>query len=313
MANDPVKSSSISDTDASKKKRKVQKINLEQAARGIALIAYLAVSIPICLILCITRVLNPYLRSKGYKVVPIDIVQRLWTTGICTVMGVTTRTEGTENLEPGEPMICAFAHGSNLDAFLLDSTCPFPCKFIGKKILFKVPFLGWLGHGLGHIPIDRSNLEKAKRSLADAAVKIQGGKSVAISPEGTRRRDPSIGPDQLLPFKKGPFHLAKSAGVAIVPVVLFGANELWPPGQLFPTPGTVTVRYLPKIDASVTKLDIDDMTSTVREAMLKGLQNPPPREIIKQRSWLNTMVFLSAWGFVIIKLWTYFSTKTISK
>ena len=45
------------------------------------------------------------------------------------------------------------------------------------------------------------------------------GKSVALAPEGTRTVSPN-----LAPFKKGAFHLAKQAGVPMVPVVIHNAG-----------------------------------------------------------------------------------------
>ncbi len=49
---------------------------------------------------------------------------------------------------------------------------------------------------------------------------------MVIYPEGTRSPD-----GRLLPFKKGPFHLAMEAGVPVVPVTILGTAECWPKGS----------------------------------------------------------------------------------
>jgi len=91
----------------------------------------------------------------------------------------------------------------------------------------------------GQIPIDRDNLKSAIGALDSACLMaIEEKKTLSIAPEGTRRRSPSSGPDELLPFKKGPFHVAKTAKVDIVPVAIIGANRLFKPGQMMPTPGS---------------------------------------------------------------------------
>ena len=44
---------------------------------------------------------------------------------------------------------------------------------------------------------------------------------------------------QLQGFKKGPFYLREDTKKDVVPSIVFGAYELWPPGRLFSIPGHV--------------------------------------------------------------------------
>lgn len=44
---------------------------------------------------------------------------------------------------------------------------------------------------------------------------------------------------QLQEFKKGPFYLREDINKNVVPALVFGAYELWPPGRLFALPGKV--------------------------------------------------------------------------
>lgn len=94
----------------------------------------------------------------------------------------------------------------------------------------------------GQIPIDRENLNSAIATLQSTAnLASSEHKTIAIAPEGTRRRSNSIGPDQVLPFKKGPFHLARAIGTDIIPCAIIGSHRLWPPGQFFPSAGNVNL------------------------------------------------------------------------
>ena len=81
---------------------------------------------------------------------------------------------------------------------------------IGKSEFRKIPFLGVCIENGGHIFIERNKLREAI-SLLDLVAeqaKLQK-KNVGIAPEGTRRRKKSEdNGDHLLPFKKGPFHMA---------------------------------------------------------------------------------------------------------
>ncbi len=86
--------------------------------------------------------------------------------------------------------------------------------------------------GFGHFLIKRENLSQAisvMDSVADLAKQTK--KNIGVAPEGTRRRKASQDNGQhILPFKKGPFHLAKRAEANIIPVTYQGVNRLTSPG-----------------------------------------------------------------------------------
>jgi lysophosphatidate acyltransferase len=88
---------------------------------------------------------------------------------------------------------------------------------MSKKSLQYTP-LGPFMTMSGAIFIDRGNSTRAKRSL-DAAVNVMRTLRVSLwmFPEGTRHNSPN--PD-LLPFKKGGFHLAVQSGLPIIPIVI---------------------------------------------------------------------------------------------
>jgi lysophosphatidate acyltransferase len=87
--------------------------------------------------------------------------------------------------------------------------------------------------------IDRANRATARAAFDDAAAHMRREKqSVFIFPEGTRSY--ATKPD-LLPFKKGAFHLAIQAQVPIVPIVVANyAHILNVKARIF-RPGVVDV------------------------------------------------------------------------
>ena len=103
------------------------------------------------------------------------------------------------------------------------------------------------------------------------AMRVEG-KSVCLSPEGTR----SI-TDKLAPFKKGAFHLAMQAGVPIVPIVIHNSGDVQPKGDLLFHPGTVHVDVLPPVDTSKWSVDsIDQHVAEVRGMYLNALDQKLP-------------------------------------
>ncbi|MEO0952912.1 MAG: lysophospholipid acyltransferase family protein, partial [Pseudomonadota bacterium] len=88
-----------------------------------------------------------------------------------------------------------------------------------------------------------------------------------IAPEGTRSLS-----TELLPFKKGAFHIAMQAGVPIVPVVIHNSIDVAPKGTFVFRPATVHVDVLPPVDTSDWQRgDIDTHIAEIRQQFLETL------------------------------------------
>jgi len=122
----------------------------------------------------------------------------------------------------------------------------------------------------GTVFIDRGNRKSAIAAFDGAVQEIKGNKqSVWIFPEGTRSYYSK--PD-LLPFKKGAFHLAIQAGVPIVPVVVQNYSHVLHLQDRTFEPGVINVKVLEPIPTKDQDLaDIDDLVVQTREKMLKEL------------------------------------------
>jgi 1-acyl-sn-glycerol-3-phosphate acyltransferase len=135
-------------------------------------------------------------------------------------------------------------HQSFLDIFLL-SNIPHEMKWVAKRELFRIPWVGWSFYLSGDIPIDRGDAASASKALARAKRYLQRGMSVMIFPEGTRSRD-----GRLLPFKVGAFRLAIDAGVPVLPIAVSGTGQGMPKGSPWVRPSRLTVRILDPVPAA---------------------------------------------------------------
>jgi 1-acyl-sn-glycerol-3-phosphate acyltransferase len=121
---------------------------------------------------------------------------------ICTMCGVKFDVVGLEDCGKTFDSSCtllAFSHASNLDGFVVSSSCPIRFYAIGKKELFLMPFFSWISLAIGGVPVDRSNRDRAVAALQRSVDSAKGQKMcICIAPEGTRSTT-----GQLLPFKKG--------------------------------------------------------------------------------------------------------------
>jgi lysophosphatidate acyltransferase len=134
---------------------------------------------------------------------------------VCLWTGIKYETRDLKYLDTDEPCIVIANHQSALDVITMGYMWPQNTVVILKKSLKYLPGFNLCGYLCHSIWIDRINKEKAHKSLDDAMDHIKNKKhKVFIFPEGTRNSN-----DELLPFKKGAFILAKEANVPIIPVV----------------------------------------------------------------------------------------------
>lgn len=171
------------------------------------------------------------------KPVRIKAAPRLWSRVVAAASGVRVRVEGLDNLEKDRPYIFAANHQSQFDIFALDGYLMVDFRWLAKKELAKIPFVGPAMRLAGTIFIDRSRGRQALKSLAEAARRIADGTSVVIFPEGTRSPD-----GRLQPFKSGAMYLAIKSGVEIVPVAITGGFEIMPKNSFLTRPGKMLIR-----------------------------------------------------------------------
>jgi 1-acyl-sn-glycerol-3-phosphate acyltransferase len=178
--------------------------------------------------------------------------------------GGRTRATGTHHAQPGKPYIIVSNHQSMFDIVCAFVHIPVNVRFIAKKILKYIPFLGWYMSVTGMIFIDRRNREQALASLEAACERIRSGIPILVYPEGTRSKDGAI-----LPFKKGPFMFALQAGVPIVPVAINGSINILLPGSPFVRPERVDIVMGQPIPTDGLVLEDRDMLMrTVRDAII---------------------------------------------
>lgn len=178
---------------------------------------------------------------------------RLWARIILWSALVRLRVEGAARVPRDTPVVFMSNHESWLDIPVLLASIPVQVRFLAKKSLFGIPFLGWAMRAMGFIPVDRKNRREAVKSFEEAAQHIRTGRSVLIFPEETRTRT-----GDLLPFQRGGFLIAIKAGVPIIPIGLDGPARSLARGAYLLRAGRITVRFgepIPTSGLGVTAKD----------------------------------------------------------
>jgi len=196
------------------------------------------------------------------------VIARSFYTLAGNVLDIRVEVEGEEHLLT-KPAILLSNHQSMLDILFVGRMMPQKTSIMAKRSLQFTP-LGPFMLMSGAVFIDRGNNARAVRSIEAAGELMRDRKvSIWIYPEGTRHL--SEEPD-LLPFKKGAFHLAVKSGIPIVPIVTENYWKIYRQG-FFGT-GVVKIRVLPPIlTEGLTVNDVPELTTRVRDQMLDALRD----------------------------------------
>lgn len=186
------------------------------------------------------------------------------------VAGINIEYHGLENIEASQPCIYTLNHQSNFDMAIFGEVYPSDTVIIGKKELIWIPFFGLFYKSAGNIMIDRKKTSEAKSALTQVVEQIKSRNvSVWVFPEGTRNSSST----NLLPFKKGPFHMAIGAQVPVVPLIASSLNDVlnWDEKKI--PGGKVVVKILPPIETKgLTDADVNQLTEKVRNQMQEAFE-----------------------------------------
>lgn len=181
------------------------------------------------------------------------------------ISGAKIKLVGLDKLDPAGTYIFMSNHVSNLDPPVLVPMIPRRTSVLAKKEIWRIPILGKALDLAEIVPVERHNRESAVQSIKRAGEVMRHGINMTIYPEGTRSPD-----GRLLPFKKGPFHLAAETGFPIVPVTILGTEEMMPKGSNIVRSGTATLVFHPPIDPGKFA-EREDLMQAVRAAINSAL------------------------------------------
>ena len=179
------------------------------------------------------------------------------------------------------PAVFFINHQSTLiDALVTSRVVQRGFTAVAKAEVKKMPVLGQLLSLADVAFVDRASTSKAVSALQPAVDRLRAGVSIAISPEGTRSLSPKIGA-----FKKGGFHMARDAGVPIVPIVIRNAGEIMWRNAKVAQEGTIeVVVHEPVPTEHWTKADLDEWVPRMRQLYIDTLDDWPGTDAGQQWS-----------------------------
>jgi 1-acyl-sn-glycerol-3-phosphate acyltransferase len=155
------------------------------------------------------------------------------------------KVEGLENIDHNQTYVIVANHQSLADIILVYQTHMY-FKWVAKKDLLKVPFIGGLLWVNDHVLLSRGEFGSIQIVDRQAAEWLRKGVSMLFFPEGTRS-----GTDEMNEFQNGAFKLAIREKKPILPIFLGGTREAIPKGGwIFKTKVAGRLVVLPSIDTS---------------------------------------------------------------
>lgn len=190
---------------------------------------------------------------------------------------------GTEHIPAHGPAIVVGNHRSYFDAAAVAVTIAKTdrtVRFLGKKEVFDAPIIGQIATAMGGIRVDRgTGSDEPLRAAADA---LAAGDMVAMMPQGTIPRGKAFY-DPKLKGRWGAARLAAMTGAPVIPVGLWGTEQVWPRSARVPNvlnvvdPPAVTIRVGPPV--ALRHQDPDKDTRAIMKAIMDLL---PPESRVKR-------------------------------
>lgn len=204
--------------------------------------------------------------SKWWGYYPPHIWGKCW----CWLLFVKVNVKGRENIDKKTSYVFVANHQGAYDIFTIYGYLGHNFRWMMKKSLEKIPFVGQACKYSEQIFVDRSSPMAMARSIVDARKRLCNGMSLVVFPEGTRTLT-----GKMNSFKRGAFKLATDFHLPLVPITIDGAFDILPRTSIFNIQyGTINLTiHRPIMPPTSGKMNIEEVMSTTYNAIQSAL--PP--------------------------------------
>jgi 1-acyl-sn-glycerol-3-phosphate acyltransferase len=235
-----------------------------------------------CPMICLATIMMGSLSLLASLIDPRGRIQHrtacLWGRMLLLIGNVRMTVEGLEKISAPGCYVLAPNHLSYMDTPVILGSIPVEFRFLAKKSLFSIPFLGYHLYRAGHVAVPLGDARASLKAMTRAArLMRERGLSVLVFPEGGRSET-----GVLQEFKDGAAYLAIKAGAAVVPIGLIGTYEVLPMGSLHIRGRRVRLKIGDPIPTTgLTVRDRSRLTALMRERISELIAEPEPavREI----------------------------------
>jgi 1-acyl-sn-glycerol-3-phosphate acyltransferase len=142
---------------------------------------------------------------------------------ICYTLLLPVKVRQNTNVAKHQSYVFVANHQGAFDIFLIYGFLGRNFKWMMKRSLKKMPFVGPACQAAGHIFVDKTGPSKIKETIDHAHKVLQNGTSLVVFPEGSRTFTGHMGF-----FRRGAFQLADDLHLPVVPITINGSFDVFP-------------------------------------------------------------------------------------
>lgn len=190
----------------------------------------------------------------------------IWSRFVCLIFWVKVEVRGRENISKDQSYIFVSNHQGAFDIWAIYGYLNHNFKWMMKKSLEKIIFVGYACKRAGHIFVDSASLQSIKETIEKSRHQLKDGMSMVIFPEGTRSKDGEMGS-----FKRGAFMLAGEFRLPVVPLTIDGAYRIMPKDTIIPGWGKIILTIHHPIFPGEKGFNTRELMSQCYETISGGL------------------------------------------
>lgn len=175
---------------------------------------------------------------------------RLWGKLFCLLMFVRVTVSGRENIDKKTSYVFIANHQGAYDIFSIYGYLNHNFRWMMKKSLGNIPFVGSACKVSGQIFVDNKSASGVAHTMQEAKERLKQGLSLVVFPEGARSWT-----GKMRPFKRGAFKLAIDFNLPIVPVTIDGSFKVMPRTTYLIKPGHIHLTIHKPIGINVDNID----------------------------------------------------------
>lgn len=186
---------------------------------------------------------------------------------MCALVFVKIEVRGRKNINKDTSYIFVCNHQGAFDIWAIYGYLNHNFKWLMKKSLEKIAFVGFACKRSGHVFVDSNSLQSIRQTIEAARHQLKDGMSLVIFPEGTRSETGKLGE-----FKRGAFLLAGEFRLPVVPLSIRGAYEIMPKDSYFPRAGKIVLTIHEPIEPGEKGFNTKELLEQCHETISSDLE-----------------------------------------